>query len=424
VKPPSSSALRERLYRSLGHHGSVIRKVVREAVQRDAPPYLVGGPVRDLLLRRAILDVDLLLPHDLQRVARAAARAVGGKLVLHPRFLTARIEVGDLRIDLSQARRERYPSRGALPVVKPGTVEEDLGRRDLTIQAMALPLHAEAGPDLLDPFGGRADLRRGLIRVLHDESFRDDPTRLFRAARYAARFGFQIASRTRLRLREAVAERVLQHVSGDRIVHELERLLAEREAARAARRTSALGLFAATAPGWRIATGATRALSRFAAAQGRPPWAGWESPLARRDCGLRVLLLDASAGARPRILDRLAIRGRPAREIETDLRRIPELRRALGRTRSRGSIDALLSEVNEATLLLLDCVVSASAARALRRWVRVDRLRPTPLDGHAAHRLGAAGPEIGLLLREARRRALDGESIDSAWARRWLARHR
>ncbi len=423
MTPPAASTLRDRLFRSLGRRAAPIRKIIRAAVAHHAAPYLVGGPVRDLLLRRGIEDVDLLLPHSLDGVARDAARAVRGTLALHPRFLTASIRVGDLRIDLSQAREERYPSPGALPVVRPGAVAADLGRRDFTIQSMALPLHRDAGTELLDPFGGRADLRRGLLRVLHDESFVDDPTRMFRLARYAARFGFRAAPQTSRILRDAVRQRALDRVSGDRVVQELDRLLGESDPAGAARRTHALGLFAATTPGWRVGSRAARALALFVAAVRRPPWPAWEAASLRHECGLRILLLDAPTGTRPEILSRLAVRGRPARAIESDLSRLPDLRRVLARA-SRGAIDARLSGMQESALLLLHCIATGSSSRALRRYVKTDRVRRSPLDGHDARRLGAAGPRVGALLEAARRRALDGERVDASWAKRWLRSHR
>jgi tRNA nucleotidyltransferase (CCA-adding enzyme) len=188
----------------------------------DAPLYLVGGAVRDLLRERPRGDVDVVVEGD----AGAVARALGGEVVEHERFATARASLDGLRVDLAGARAESYPRPGALPEVRPAGIAEDLARRDFTVNAMAIPLQGET--TLLDPHGGRADLSAGLLRVLHDDSFGDDPTRALRAARYAARFGFELESGTEALLRATD----LGTVSQDRRRAELTRLAAEREAVR------------------------------------------------------------------------------------------------------------------------------------------------------------------------------------------------
>jgi tRNA nucleotidyltransferase (CCA-adding enzyme) len=191
-----------------------------EAVRREAnePVYLVGGAVRDLLLGRPRADVDLVVVGD---AARLAAR-LGGAGVEHERFGTVKVEVDGHELDIATARSETYPQPGALPVVAPAaSIEADLERRDFTINAMAIPLDDETR--LIDPRGGREDLERGLLRVLHPRSFEDDPTRAIRAARYASRYGFTLESETDRLLRSTD----LATVSADRRRAELERLAAE-----------------------------------------------------------------------------------------------------------------------------------------------------------------------------------------------------
>jgi len=189
---------------------------VREAAQE--PVYLVGGAVRDLLLGQPRADVDLVVEGD----AAGLAARLGGAELEHERFGTAKVTVAGHEIDLASARTESYPEPGALPVVTPAeSVEDDLARRDFTINAMAIPLTGEAR--LIDPYGGRDDLRHGLLRILHPGSFEDDPTRAIRAARYAARHGFTLEPETDTLLRRAD----LATVSADRRRAELERLAAE-----------------------------------------------------------------------------------------------------------------------------------------------------------------------------------------------------
>lgn len=191
-----------------------------EAVKREAsePVYLVGGAVRDLLLGLPRADVDLVVVGD----AAGLAARLGGGGAGHERFGTVKVELDGHELDLATARSETYPQPGALPVVAPAqTIEEDLDRRDFTINAMAIPLADD--PRLIDPRGGRDDLGRGLLRVLHARSFEDDPTRAIRAARYASRYGFTLEPETDRLLRRTD----LATVSAERRRAELERLAAE-----------------------------------------------------------------------------------------------------------------------------------------------------------------------------------------------------
>jgi tRNA nucleotidyltransferase (CCA-adding enzyme) len=194
-------------------------EVVRAAARQ--PVYLVGGAVRDLLLGRDRADVDLMVEGD----ATALAAELGGANSEHDRFGAVKVDVEGHEVDIVGARTETYERPGALPTVTPAAhIEEDLARRDFTINAMAIPL--QGAPRLLDPHGGRGDLGQGLLRVLHDRSFVDDPTRAIRAARYASRFGFELEPKTEQLLRETD----LTTVSADRRRTELERLAAEANA--------------------------------------------------------------------------------------------------------------------------------------------------------------------------------------------------
>lgn len=193
----------------------VLRRV-RDALRGEAA-YVVGGTVRDLLLGLSSADFDLVLEGEVEGLA---LRLDTGARV-HERFKTAEIEVNGQRVDLARARTERYSRPGALPEVSPAELEDDLARRDFTINAMAVDL---ADPErLLDPFDGMSDLRQGILRPLKPGSFREDPTRVLRAARYAARFGFSL-DRSGL---EQVPAADLSTVSRDRLLSELERLADE-----------------------------------------------------------------------------------------------------------------------------------------------------------------------------------------------------
>ena len=194
---------------------------VREAASGTAT-YLVGGAVRDLLLGRDRTDLDIAVEGD----AAAVGRRLGGEVRTHERFATATVHTDGLELDLATSRSESYPEPGALPEIQPATLSEDLARRDFTLNAMAVPLAGD--PELIDPHGGLEDLKRGALRVLHDGSFVDDPTRALRAARYAARYGFDLDPDTERLLREAD----LATVSSDRVDAELRKLAAEETARR------------------------------------------------------------------------------------------------------------------------------------------------------------------------------------------------
>jgi tRNA nucleotidyltransferase (CCA-adding enzyme) len=189
----------------------------------ETPVYLVGGAVRDLLLGHApeeVGNLDLAVEGDAIELAR---RVGGEELREHERFGTATVTLDGREVDLARTRTETYSRPGALPDVEAASLAEDLGRRDFSVNAMAVPLAAPG--ELVDPLRGRPDLDAGLLRILHPRSFVDDPTRALRAARYAARLGFGLERETELVLRSAN----LAAVSPERVEAELVRLLGEEE---------------------------------------------------------------------------------------------------------------------------------------------------------------------------------------------------
>jgi len=217
-----------------------------------AAAYAVGGPVRDLLRGDPSRDADIAIEGDAVAVARRLADVLGsGRVVVHRTFGTAVVHAGGVRVDLAATRSERYPQPAALPVVSPAGIDEDLARRDFTVNALAAGLSGPRAGELLDPFDGRADLAAATIRVLHAGSFRDDPTRIFRAARYAARLGFALDPETERLAHEAVAEGLVGELSGARVRADLLALLGEsaETVAAALHLADGLGLLAAVGPG-------------------------------------------------------------------------------------------------------------------------------------------------------------------------------
>jgi tRNA nucleotidyltransferase (CCA-adding enzyme) len=332
-----------------------------DAVRDSAtePVYLVGGAVRDLLLGRGRADLDLVVEGD----AAALASRLGADAVSHERFATAKVRLDGHEIDIATARTESYPQPGALPTVEPATLlEDDLSRRDFTINAMAIPLDGD--PNLVDPHGGQADLAAGLLRVLHSGSFVDDPTRALRAARYAARFGFELEPQTEALLREAD----LGTVSIDRREAELTRLAGETEAPRAFALLGEWGLFDLRPGGDRLVAGLAELLRSS-------PW----SEFAPRGRALLAAALGPSGG------EEALAEARPVRPSE-----------AVSLATGRDPVELALARVLGGEWL----------DRYLAEWRDV-RLE---IDGEALIAAGVPqGPAIGRGLDEALRRKLDGE---------------
>ncbi len=187
--------------------------------------YLVGGVVRDLLLGQVNFDLDLVVEGDAINLAQQLIQINQGKLVTYPRFNTAKLQWNKWSIDLASARSEIYIKPGALPTVKPSSINNDLFRRDFTINTMAIELNPSHYGELIDLYGGRDDLEHKLVRILHERSFTDDATRIWRSLRYEQRLNFQLEPTTLELLKRDIS--MLDTISGDRIRHELELILKE-----------------------------------------------------------------------------------------------------------------------------------------------------------------------------------------------------
>jgi tRNA nucleotidyltransferase (CCA-adding enzyme) len=183
--------------------------------------------VRDLLLGRESPDIDVAVESRASEFGAMVARELGGRFVFHRRFLTGTVRLPDGHIDIAQARTETYARPGNLPDVSPAGIEPDLLRRDFAINAIALELTPGSLGRLVDPLHGRRDLRQRRVRVLHEQSFADDPTRVFRCIRFAVRFGFAVEPRTLALLREAVRCRTPALLTPERLLGELRLICAE-----------------------------------------------------------------------------------------------------------------------------------------------------------------------------------------------------
>ncbi|MDO8579946.1 MAG: CCA tRNA nucleotidyltransferase, partial [Candidatus Omnitrophota bacterium] len=205
-----------------------LKNIGREADRSKLRAYLVGGPVRDILFNKKNLDLDIVIEGDAIEFARHLAKLLKANVKIYREFGTATLLFPHRHVDLVTARREDYPHRGALPVVMPGTLRDDLGRRDFTINAMAIALNQGNLGMLIDPFAGQEDLKAKKIRVLHDQSFADDPTRLLRAVRFEQRLGFHVEPKTLGFWKMAMKQKFYHNVKPPRYFAEFKKILGEK----------------------------------------------------------------------------------------------------------------------------------------------------------------------------------------------------
>jgi tRNA nucleotidyltransferase (CCA-adding enzyme) len=252
MSSPIKTNLSNRLKQALTpDQNQLLQVVAGEAMRLRMPLYIVGGLVRDMLLGHPGSDFDLVVEGDAINLAKAVAARHGGMVRAHPRFRTAQwfplnTSTQTRFVDLISARSESYKHPAALPSVKPGTLRDDIRRRDFSINTLALRVDNDHFGDLVDEVGGGEDLKAGLVRVLHPASFEDDPTRMFRAVRYEQRYGFKINPAT-LGLIPGACVQVRQ-LSAQRIRHELELILEEENSVPMLKRLADLGILLSVHP--------------------------------------------------------------------------------------------------------------------------------------------------------------------------------
>jgi tRNA nucleotidyltransferase (CCA-adding enzyme) len=206
---------------------SNLRLIGKTADNLGVRAYVVGGVVRDILLKKENLDLDIVVESDAISFAQHLVKSIRDKLTIHKKFGTATLFKEDLRTDFATARSETYSQPAALPDVQPGTIKDDLFRRDFTINAMAISLNSSTYGQLQDFFGGLNDLKQKKIRILHDLSFLDDPTRILRAIRFKERFDFSIEKKTSSSMKEALKSGMLSRLTTSRLFDELVHILKE-----------------------------------------------------------------------------------------------------------------------------------------------------------------------------------------------------
>ena len=270
-----------------------VKSVSAAASAIDKRVFLVGGAVRDLILGREIKDIDMAVecyPRELLGSSNDGLI----KVISSSEFETVKIEIYGQIIDLSMTRCERYVKSGSLPQVYKSRIESDLSRRDFTINALAAHVDSSKWGEILDPHNGVQDLRMGLIKVLHHQSFTDDPTRIFRAARYATRLSFELEKTTRESMIQAVVG--IGGLSGTRILSELDQVFEEINSGNALENLDEWGAFKAIHPKFDISTAALAVLKNFDSVEASPNVVGLLSLVyglnrdVRKEIGVRLKL--------------------------------------------------------------------------------------------------------------------------------------
>jgi tRNA nucleotidyltransferase (CCA-adding enzyme) len=379
--------------------------------------YLVGGSVRDLLRGAAPRELDVVVEGDI----RPLLEALGGTRVLHDRFGTASAELGGARVDVTTSRRERYARPGALPEVEPAPLAEDLLRRDFTVNAIAVALaNEDSGRELLAAPHAREDLAQGLLRVLHDDSFIDDPTRLWRLGRYAARLGFRAEEHTAELAEAALAKGAPSTVSGTRTGAELRLALDEDDPLAALAELRSLGLLAAAGLDGELDEPLVRDALGLLAADGRPEILTLAVLLgAPRRAGVaRDTQADEDGRAEHdgsklvALLDRLEFSAADRDRTVASVLALPRLVRELPACGTPSALYALASAAPPEAVALAGALGGEDRAASrtnAQRWLRDVRHVRLQITGDDLIAAGVAeGPEIGRRLRAALDARLDG----------------
>jgi tRNA nucleotidyltransferase (CCA-adding enzyme) len=403
---PTAAGPTESLAEELGHVARLRPLVAAVAALGDRAEgvYLVGGTVRDILLGEESFDVDIAIEGDAIEFARALADELGGRATPHQRFGTAVVSYGaDERVDVVTTRTELYDAPAALPTVERASLREDLFRRDFTMNAMAVSLKPADFGRLVDPFGGRADLETGVLRVLHNLSFIDDPTRIFRGIRYEARYGFHFEEHTARLARGTIDMGLVGDLSSARLRDELVTLLEDPGAPGGIRRLGELGADHAVHPRLRADEAAVALFERALVLRAE---LGAEVPAWR--IGLAAIGRELTPEETYDWLERLKVRRRDGNLVAGAIAVAP---RIAERLRAESLAPADLTSLADAFAPDAPLLALAIEDRPeLRDYFT--RLREVRLEigGAELAELGLAeSPRVGEVLGELRRRKLNGE---------------
>jgi len=386
-----------------------LRIIAAEAARLNQPVYIVGGIVRDLLLGRASRDLDIVVEGRGISLARAFARRTAGVLTVHERFLTATVVCpSGLAVDFATARKEHYAHPGDLPVVTESGMRDDLFRRDFTINALAAQMNSRGQLTLVDYFDGLKDLQDGKVRILHEASFQDDPTRILRAIRFEQRFGFRFDRRTLNLLKAAIKGNFPARVKAERYFAEWRNILSEPDVVRCLRRMAHLRALDRLFFGLKIDCRVLKQVIKNIRELSTMPCyqsSDWQA----------VLLLSFLAGfpaqAIEKILPSLPLT-REERDLVRFLPQVKDLRRILRYRKLRASqIYQILLPVNLKIIFFIRTTTSDNIVNArIDEYLAKTRYCHLSMNGRDVMqiKLGISGKEIGQLLARLLLERIDG----------------
>ena len=387
---------------------------------RQTPVYVVGGFVRDLLLKTPNHDIDLVVEGDGIGFARAFAGVLGGRVRVHKKFLTSVVifpgaDGREERVDVATARLEYYESPAALPTVEHSSIKMDLYRRDFTINALAIRLDCEPMGEIVDFFGGQKDIRDRVIRVLHTLSFVEDPTRCLRAVRFEQRYHFRIGPATEKLIKNDVSLKLLDKLSPGRLFNEFEHICAEETAILCIRRLHELGILQAIHPQISINPDKKEMLIRTAKVMAwyrllyideeMRPWLVYFLVLCSSLTYAVTLEVFRRLGIPPALKNEVLGCREKARSLRSSLKRL---------TANPGfKVSALCAMLRplpvEFVLYLMADMEVPETRRALSRYITVWRTEKPGADGSDLKKLGLApGPAYGVILQRLLEAKLDG----------------
>lgn len=377
---------------------TLLQSLGQAAYTHGTKLWAVGGLVRDVILGRPVLDIDLVSEAPADQLGRILISTLGGTVSSLTPFATVKMSIQGQHFDLATTRSETYKHSGTLPVITPSTLDTDLGRRDFTINALAASLDPADFGSIVDPYGGQADLDTGIIRILHPRSFQDDPTRIFRAVRYSVRLGFKIERITSGAIQSNHS--LIKHLSGTRIRHEIERILGEPKGAATLLTSHHYGLLSPIHVAFR--NHMLGSALRYAARrnlQGLELLAALMYPLSKSD--VPVLAERLNLTRQQSVLAQMTVH---TREAESQLSGA-----------APSVVELILGNPSLATaapMAALSAIAAISPStlvrRSLQNYIRRSKLAVRHLDAQALTRIGVPpGPPIGQAMRALHSAQLD-----------------
>ncbi len=437
--------------------GGILREIEYARQLTDCPVWLVGGAVRDIIChcevsvadrsnlitgtglytrsRNDNVDIDLVVCGDWRRFTSGLARKFGAKPTFFPQFLgghfTIQTEKNKYEVNITHTRRESYIKPGSLPRVAPTTLEEDLGRRDFAMNAIAVSLNPENYLQIIDAYDGIEDILHKRIRVLKKDSFREDPTRIIRAIRYEVRLGFRMTQDTLTRMKNAINAGHIAHIPGERFRDELVLNLKERTAYEGILRLFKYGVFSSVWPELTMTTAKKRYIQRIIT--------GWESlrkldlgvPVDRWLCLLIAICWGASrnsTGEKSLLLKREIAKhlGLDKRQSQALINSEVQIRKAqriiYKRDTSASAITTALDGCGEYALAILFLVVTSRRAKnQVMRYVNDWKKRKPLLNGNDLKKMGLEpGPGFQKILTELRLAQIDGKISNRRQAKQFV----